>query len=89
MDAFKNMLPEEMEEMKIDIETVFIPAAQISVLSRCEESPCLLMEADVLPAANASSAAEYEDNGLEKEEELGIFQVLDRLEEVTNILISR
>ena len=41
------------------------------------------------PAANASAGAEYEDNGLKKEEELGIFQVLDRLEEVTNMLISR
>ena len=51
------------------------------------------MEADVLPislpAANASAAAKYADNGLEKEEELGIVQVLDRLEEVTNMLISR
>ena len=51
------------------------------------------LEADVLsvllPAANASAAAEYQDNGLKKEEELGIFQVLDRLEEVTNMLISR
>ena len=40
------------------------------------------MEADVLPillpAANASAAAEYENKGLEKEEELGIFQVLCR-----------
>jgi len=65
----------------------------MNLLSRCEESPCLLMEADVLPillpAANASAAAEYEYKGLEKEEELGIFQVLDRLEEVTNMLISR
>ena len=43
----------------------------------------------LLPAANASAAAEYEDNGLEKEEELGIFRVLDKLEEVTNMLISR
>jgi len=43
----------------------------------------------LLPAANTSAEAEYENNGLEKEEELGIFQVLDRLEEVTNMLISR
>ena len=53
----------------------------------------MLMEADVLsvllPAEKASAAAEYENKGLEKEEELGIFQVLDRLEEVTNMLISR
>jgi hypothetical protein len=36
------------------------------------------MEADVLsvllPAEKASAAAEYENNGLKKEEELGIFK---------------
>jgi len=42
-----------------------------------------------VPAAKASAAAENEDDILEKEEKLGIFQVLDRLEEVTNMLISR
>jgi hypothetical protein len=32
---------------------------------------------------------EKEDNGVEAEEELGIFQLLDRLEEVTSVLTSR
>jgi hypothetical protein len=32
---------------------------------------------------------EKEDNGVEAEEELGIFQLLDRLEEVTSMLTSR
>jgi hypothetical protein len=41
----------------------------------------------VLPAARA--AREKEDNEVETEEELGIFQLLDRLEEVTSILTSR
>ena len=53
----------------------------------------MLSEADVhpifLPAAKSLAAAENEDDVLEKEEKLGIFQVLDRLEEVTNMLISR
>jgi len=35
-----------------------------------------------------SEQAENKDNGLETEE-LGIFQVLERLEEFTNMLISR
>ena len=53
------------------------------MLFRCEADPLLL------PAANDAAAVESEDNGFEKEEELGIFQVLDRLEEVTNMLIKR
>jgi hypothetical protein len=32
---------------------------------------------------------EREDNGVETEEELGIFQLLDRLEEVTSKLTNR
>jgi hypothetical protein len=43
----------------------------------------------VHPVPEASVAREKEYNGLETEEELGIFQVLDRLEEVTRELISR
>ena len=42
-----------------------------------------------LPAAKNTAAREKEDNGMETEEELGIFQVLDRLEEVTRELTSR
>ena len=34
----------------------------------------------VLPAAKDTVTREKEDNGVEKEEELGIFQLLDRLE---------
>jgi len=43
----------------------------------------------VLPAAKNTAAREKEDNGVEAEEELGIFQLLDRLEEVTSMLTSR
>jgi len=43
----------------------------------------------VLPAAKDTAAREKEDNGVETEEELGIFQLLDRLEEVTSMLTSR
>jgi hypothetical protein len=42
-----------------------------------------------LPAAKNTAAREKEDNGVEAEEELGIFQLLDRLEEVTSMLTSR
>jgi hypothetical protein len=41
------------------------------------------------PAAKASAEAENKVDGFKKEAELGIFQVLDRLEEVTNMLICR
>ncbi len=42
-----------------------------------------------LPAAKDAATREKEDNGVETEEELGIFQLLDRLEEVTSRLTSR
>ena len=42
-----------------------------------------------LPAAKDTAAREREDNIVETEEELGIFQLLDRLEEVTSKLTSR
>jgi hypothetical protein len=42
-----------------------------------------------LPAAKDAATREKEDNGVEAEEELGIFQLLDRLEEVTSMLTSR
>jgi len=41
----------------------------------------------MLPSAEASVYTEVD--GTEKEEELGIFQVLERLEEVTSMLTSR
>ena len=39
--------------------------------------------------AEASDTADEEVDGPEKEEELGIFQTLERLEEVTSKLTSR
>jgi hypothetical protein len=42
-----------------------------------------------LPAAKNTATREREDNIVETEEELGIFQLLDRLEEVTSMLTSR
>jgi hypothetical protein len=42
-----------------------------------------------LPAAKDTTAREKEENRVEAEEELGIFQLLDRLEEVTSMLTSR
>ena len=42
-----------------------------------------------LPAAKNTATREREDNIVETEEELGIFQLLDRLEEVTSRLTSR
>jgi hypothetical protein len=43
----------------------------------------------VLPSMEEiSTAAENEDDGLESKEELGIFQVLERLEEITNMQIG-
>ncbi len=59
-----------------------------------DEDSCLLdavaeVSLIVNPVREASVAREKEYNGLETEEELGIFQVLDRLEEVTRELTSR
>jgi len=59
-----------------------------------DEDSCLLdavaeVSLTVHPVPEDSVAREKEYNGLETEEELGIFQVLDRLEEVTRELTSR
>ncbi len=54
-----------------------------------EEISDSLAAAVELPAAKATAARGKEDNGVETEEELGIFQLLDRLEEVTSMLTSR
>jgi hypothetical protein len=43
----------------------------------------------MIPVTKDTAAREKEDNGVETEEELGIFQLLDRLEEVTSRLTSR
>ena len=61
----------------------------IYLFSRMEEISDSLAAAVELPAAKDTAAREKEDNGLETEEELGIFQLLDRLEEVTSVLTSR
>ena len=59
-----------------------------------DEDSCLLdtvadVPVIVHPVPETSVAREKECNGSETEEELGIFQVLDRLEEVTRELTSR
>ena len=43
----------------------------------------------MIPVTKDTAAREKEDNIVETEEELGIFQLLDRLEEVTSMLTSR
>jgi hypothetical protein len=57
--------------------------------SRTGEISCSSVAAVVLPTAKDTAAREREDNIVETEEELGIFQLLDRLEEVTSMLTSR
>ncbi len=54
-----------------------------------EEISHSLVTAVELPAAKDTVTREKEDIGVEAEEELGIFQLLDRLEEVTSMLTSR
>jgi hypothetical protein len=54
-----------------------------------EEISDSLVAAVVLPTTKDTAAREKEDNGVEAEEELGIFQLLDRLEEVTSKLTNR
>jgi hypothetical protein len=59
------------------------------LISRTGEISCSSVAAVVLPAAKDTAARDEEDNGVDTEEELGIFQLLDRLEEVTSMLTSR
>ena len=59
------------------------------MISRTGEISCSSVAAVELPAAKDAAAREKEDNIVETEEELGIFQLLDRLEEVTSMLTSR
>jgi hypothetical protein len=61
----------------------------LNLFFRLEELSCSLVTAVELPATKDTAAKEKEDNGVETEEELGIFQLLDRLEEVTSMLTSR
>jgi hypothetical protein len=74
-----------------DIEKVFIHLDMISI-HRLEKST-LILETEgfpvLLPTAEASDTTDKEDDGIEKEEELGIFQVLERLEELTSMLSRR
>ena len=59
------------------------------MISRTGEISYSSIAAVVLPAAKDTAAREKEDNRVETEEELGIFQLLDKLEEVTSMLTSR
>jgi len=58
------------------------------LLSSHEEGSYLL-DAEVDPVAKALVATRREEDRVEAVEELGIFQLLDRLEEVTSMLTSR
>ena len=59
------------------------------MISRTGEISCSSVAAVELPATKDTATREKEDNKVETEEELGIFQLLDRLEEVTSMLTSR
>ena len=61
----------------------------IYMLLSSQEEGSYLLDAEVDPVAKASVATRREDDGVEAVEELGIFQLLDRLEEVTRELTSR
>ena len=61
----------------------------INILLSSQEEGSYLLDAEVDPVAKASVATRREDDGVEAVEELGIFQLLDRLEEVTRELTSR
>ena len=61
----------------------------INMLLSSQEEGSYLLDAEVDPVAKASVATGKEDDRVETEEELGIFQLLDRLEEFTRELTSR
>ncbi len=61
----------------------------INMLLSSQGEGSYLLDAEVDPVAEASVATRREDAGVEAVEELGIFQLLDRLEEVTSMLNSR
>jgi hypothetical protein len=59
------------------------------MLLSSQEVVSYLLDAEVDPVAKASVATRREDDRVEAVEEQGIFQLLDRLEEVTKELTSR
>ena len=61
----------------------------INILLSSQEEGSYLLDAEVDPVEKASVATRREDDRVGAEEELGIFQLLDRLEEVTRELTSR
>ena len=61
----------------------------INMLLSSHEEDSYLLDAEVDPVAKASVATRREDDRVETVEELGIFQLLDRLEEVTRELTNR
>jgi len=60
------------------------PTSFLLIFPRCDESAGML-DTDVA----TSALEECEVGGLTKEEDLGIFQILERLEQVTETLINR
>ena len=61
----------------------------INILLSSQEEGSYLLDAEVHPVEKDSVAARREDDRVEAVEELGIFQLLDKLEEVTRELTSR
>jgi hypothetical protein len=61
----------------------------MKLFSRIEEISHSSVAAVVIPVTKDSATREKEDKRVKTEEELGIFQLLDRLEEVTSMLTSR
>jgi hypothetical protein len=60
-----------------------------NILLSSHEEGSYLLDAEVHPVEKGSVATRREDDRVETVEELGIFQLLDRLEEVTSKLTSR
>jgi hypothetical protein len=61
----------------------------LNMLLSSHEEGSYLLDAEVDPVAKASVTTRREDDRVETVAELGIFQLLDRLEEVTRELTSR
>ncbi len=61
----------------------------INMLLFSQEEGSFLLDAEVDPVVKDSEATRREDDGVEAVEEVGIFQLLDKLEEVTSMLTSR
>ena len=76
----------------IDATGIFLCAFLLycmNMLLSSHEEGSYLLDAEVDPVAKASLATRRDDDRVETVEELGIFQLLDRLEEVTRELTSR